>query len=150
MCQYPRRSSSVAWQNQGIKQSRNRKQYASRWQVDEDARKLSMICNIKEIGFETSISSLNWLSIWHEKKHSQIVRMDLQGWQFVVFRECKIIYFHATSQSTDQNAVDINKGYDISFSSCSEYELKGSKSQCFSDMGLTEIIKCNNFQQQSY
>ena len=28
--------------------------------------------------------------------------------------------------------------------------LKGKISQCFDHMGLTELIKCNNFQQQSY
>ena len=43
MRQYPRRSSSVARQNQGIEQSRNR--------MDEGARKLRRIVSIKEIDF---------------------------------------------------------------------------------------------------
>ena len=30
------------------------------------------------------------------------------------------------------------------------FSLKGKQSQCLDDMGLTELIKSNNFQQQSY
>ena len=47
MRQDPRRSSSVAKQNQGIKQTRNCKQRVSRQQMGEGARKLRRIGSIK-------------------------------------------------------------------------------------------------------
>ena len=46
MRQFPRKSSSVARQNQGIKQTRNRKQCVSRQWVDEEARRLRRIGSI--------------------------------------------------------------------------------------------------------
>ena len=48
MRQYPRRSSPVAGQNKESKQSCNRKQCASRRQMDEGARKLRTIGSFKE------------------------------------------------------------------------------------------------------
>ena len=45
------KSSSVARQNQGIKQTRNRKQCMSCQRMDEEARRLRRIGNINEIGF---------------------------------------------------------------------------------------------------
>ena len=48
MCQYPRRSSSVARQNQGLSNLVIVNQCVSRW-VDEGARKLMTIGSIKEI-----------------------------------------------------------------------------------------------------
>ena len=48
---YPRKSSLVPRQNQGINQCHNRKQCVSRQRMDEEARRLRRIGSIKEIGF---------------------------------------------------------------------------------------------------
>ena len=51
MRQYPQRSSSVARQIQGIKQTRNRKQCVIRQRMDEGARNRKKKYSIKKIGF---------------------------------------------------------------------------------------------------